>query len=118
MVMMNVIEKLKTIDVKLYPEIWCKFNKWEYPEELIEFKPDNFELLPMALKHKFIDEPMNYISSIISEKELLRCWNKDNLKGVEFDIWYENKKPLSALPENIKKILKALYDQENLPLNN
>ena len=67
-----MIEYLKQLDNKKLAEIWCYFNYWEFPEELIRFKPNNWELLPIEIKYKLNRQAIDYINSIVSEKELLR----------------------------------------------
>ena len=109
---MTITEKIKELDISLYPKIWCSLNSFEFPEELKEYKPVNWDLMLPINKCGFLDEPMDWIETVVSEKELLREWNKDRYPGIEFDIWWENreKKPLS---DEAVKILKYLYNIEN-----
>lgn len=104
-----ILKKLKTIDKNLYPKIYCKLNCWKFSDELIEFKPKDWESLSMFFKDKIITEAINYIKHIIPEKKLSREWNKDRMNDVEFEIWWKNKKPLS---EKQEEILKSLYNDE------
>ena len=109
-----MIEYLKKLDNNKLAEFWCYFNVWKYPPELDNFKPNNWDLLPTQIKYKINKSIINYIKSRVPEKELLREWNKERLKGIEFDIWWENKEPLSDLA---KKLLKEMYKLENSNLN-
>ena len=109
-----MIKYLKQLDNKKLAEMWCCFNHWEYPEELIRFKPNNWELLPMEIKHKLNKPVIDYINSRVSEKELLREANKERHPGIDFDIWWEKREPLDDLS---KKILKELYKLETSNLN-
>jgi len=109
-----MIEYLEKLDNKTLAEFWCYFNKWEYPPELGSFKPDNWDLLPIQTKHKINKPIINYINSRVSEKELLREWNKDRMKGIDFDVWWENRSPISDLD---KVILKEIYKLTNSNLN-
>jgi|GEM_PF-5013013 len=109
-----MIEHLKKLDNKKLAEFWCYFNIWEYPPELDNFKPNNWDLLPTQIKYKINKLIINYIKSRVSEKELLREWNKDRYRGIEFDIWWENKEPMSDLAH---KLLKEMYKLENSNLN-
>ncbi len=105
--MMNLLEKIGTINISEYPRIWDVLNSWEFPDDLKEFQPDMWELLSDDDKLKIIWPVMVYIQNIIPYKELLRYRNKNNLVGNEFDKWWENisKDPLL---ENINKFLQDL----------
>lgn len=111
---MDLIEHLTKINNKKIAEFWCNFNVWKYPPELERFKPKNWDLLPKQMKFQILKPINDYIYSRLSEKELLREWNKDRMKGVEFNIWWENRKPLSDLA---KTILNDVYKLENNNLN-
>lgn len=98
-----MIEYLEKLDNKTLAEFWCYFNKWEYPPELDSFKPYNWDLLPIQIKYEINEPIVSYINSRVSLKELLREWNKDRLKGDDFDVWWENRKPKSDLDKTILK---------------
>jgi hypothetical protein len=109
-----MIEYLEKLDNKTLAEFWCYFNRWEYPRELDRFKPNNWDLLPTQIKYKINKPIINYIKNRVSEKELLREWNKERMVGIDFDIWWENKEPISDFA---KTLLKEMYKLENSNLN-
>lgn len=109
-----MIEYLEKLDNKKLAEFWCYFNKWQYPPELDRFKPNNWNLLPTQIKQQINTPIMDYINSRVSKKELLREWNKERMPGIEFDIWWENRKPMSDLG---RALLEAIYKLENSNLN-
>lgn len=104
--MNEMVEKLSTYDVSCYPRMWCQLNGWEFPDELIEFKPTNWELLPILEKDKIISPATKYIKDRISEKELLREWNKDRMTDQEFEEFWANRKPLS---KEAIQLLKEIF---------
>lgn len=111
-----MINFLKSLDDSELAVIWCYLNRWEYPPILEKFKPRNWDLMPTQIKYEIESYRLaiDYIKNRVSEKELLREWNKDRMKGIDFDIWWENKEPLSDLA---KELLKEMYMLENSNLN-
>lgn len=109
-----MLNHLKQYDNKKLAEFWCYFNVYKYPPELDQFKPINWDLLPIQIKHSINKLFIDYITNRVSEKELLREWNKERMNDIEFDIWWENRKPISDWD---KKFLEEIYKIVNSNLN-
>ena len=112
---MTVVDKIKTIDVSLYPKMWCDLNSYKYPEELSEFRPKNWDILSQDAQSIHIAEPFNYLTNAVSEKELLRYWNRDRHPGAEWDVWWESRKSVS---EKEHQFLRNLYNETVNYINN
>ena len=110
-----MIEKIKGYDNKELSKIWCYLNQWKFPKFLNEYKPKNWELLPIQFKSQYLQKPIDYIKSRVPHKDLLREWNKERLVGVEFDIWWENNQDSNSNSE--KKALIQLFQKEYANMN-
>lgn len=109
-----MIDKIKSLNAEILPRIYCQINSWEFPDELIEFKPLNWELLPMQLKKPILQPAYDYLCAVVPEKERSREWNKDRMTNEEFEHFWANRKPLS---EGAIELLKAFGRAANANLN-
>lgn len=111
-----MINKIKTLPITEYPRIQHQLNRWVFPDELKEFEPKNWELLPVLEKSKIITDARKFIVDIIGEKECLRYLHtksgdlsEGNKSDIDFEVWYANRKPISQEAINI---LKEFYLKE------
>lgn len=104
-----LLKRIESIDISELPRIYCYLNRWEFPDELIDLKPNNWELYPILNKHEIISDGIDYIKNNVNEKELSREWNKDRMTPDEFEEWWNNKEPLSDLA---KELLNYFYKIE------
>lgn len=112
----KLFNKVKSLKKENLPYVYCYFNNFEFPEELLDYKPKNWELLTIQIKHEFLTRSFKYIRNTIPDKKLSREWNKNKFNFEEFETWWEEVgcKPLTDI---MKKILKILYVNENKNLN-
>lgn len=105
-----ILNRIKEIPISEYPRIGHLLNKWEFPEELIEFKPTHWELLQMDNQYEIICEPCRYIRKEIGEKEALRYLHVHDLgkSNEEFEEWYPNK---PTLTDDAIKLLREIGDK-------
>lgn len=118
---MTITDKLKQFSEKELCEIWCKLNVWQFHEKILEFKPDNWDLMTDDVKSKFpiFRESIDYINSVVPEKEISREWNKNRMSHEEFEVWWVNKPDLSvdSLTEEEIAVLKHIFTLSNPHLN-
>jgi len=91
----SIIDEIFKVPVDMWAKMWCDFNTWNFPEEIIHVKPiwwlDNNDALLLEKKSMFISMPMITIESRVGHKACLRQWNIDRMSDEEFEeFWTKN----------------------------
>lgn len=90
--------KLKTYQLDKLAEWYDKFNFWEYPDDFVISKPEDWEDLLLwssdklrsRTKYSVVNPYMKAIENIIGRKECLRYHHIHNIKmkNYQFELWW------------------------------
>lgn len=76
-----------------WPKLWCDFNSWKIPEQLIDLKPEWWHINDTAMEnHQAVSRPsMNKIEAKCGRMALSREWNRERMTDAEFDIFWNDR---------------------------
>jgi hypothetical protein len=105
--MLDILDKL---DNDTLCDVWCKLNKWEYPDFLKELEPQNWKELEMNEKSNIISPYMRHIETITTLKERSKRWNMYHIQPQkteqEFEHFWKNRPSYNNNLKRINKINK------------
>jgi len=89
MINKQIIRRLRAMSIQRLAEIWCELNRWEWPIELLDIKPDDWRQphgtsIAQTLGWQIMEE----VRVIIADKVISREWNKREMSDEEFEAWY------------------------------
>lgn len=83
------LQELKKVDKMKWASIHCALNRWEFPEELIQLKPDWWiDNKADKRKPEIITPINNHIELTLGRRWISREWNKELMTEEEHNKWW------------------------------
>lgn len=83
--------KLRSLSVQRLAEVWCELNRWEWPVEFMDVKPENWPNRPFAnqpIVQTLGWQLMEEARRTIADKMISREWNRRDMTEEQFEAWY------------------------------
>lgn len=69
---------------------FCRFNAWEFPEELLKYKPEWWGSDKNRM-YAFLKPVFRYIQDTIGVKACNREWNRETMSDEEHEAWWRDR---------------------------
>jgi hypothetical protein len=86
----DVVGAFLELDIRSRARVWCALNRFEWPRELANHKPDQWEIIPESERMKTADGARLWkaANEHTTHKECLREWNRDRMDDAQFEEWW------------------------------